>query len=65
MFLFFQKQNFKGYFFISLTRYSRKKLCAYCLNVQKLYLEAKIKISEGTLFIPVLKVEENKVPSEK
>ena len=32
--------------------------------VQKCYLEAKFQNSEGTLFSPIFKVEENKVPSE-
>ena len=36
----------------------------YNKKVQKTYLETTFLNSEGTLFTPTLKVEENKVPSE-
>ena len=41
-----------------------KIISLYNKNYQKLYLEAIFHYSEGTLFSSILKVEENKVPSE-
>ena len=47
-----------------LIRVINKKSSIYNKMVRKCYLEAKFQNSEGTLFSPIFKVEENKVPSE-